>query len=124
MQFKKIFFHSPVRYAVAFALAVIITLIRLFTTSFDLMIHYIDALTIAGALVFLIGMLQIVTRLGAFDIFGYSFTTFRTQSKYKDLVEYRRIKEEKRSRENLTYIPFILVGTGFLTVGFTLYSFI
>ena len=110
------------RFAIAFGLASIITLIRLFTTSFDFMIHYADALTIAGALVFLIGMLQFAAHFGAFDTFGYAFASLKSKREYKDLVEYQQIKAEKRRKEKFSFIPFILVGAGFLAVGLTLYS--
>ena len=120
---RKLFFHSPIHYITALVIGTALTLLRLISTDFSLLIHYIDALTIAGAIVFLLGMLGVVSRLGAFDTFAYSFSTFRRQSKYRDLYDYKEKKNEKASRKELTFMPYITVGAVFLAVGFSLYIF-
>jgi len=120
---RKLFFHSLKNYIIACVIGIGFTLLRLFTTSFDLMINYIDALTLAGGLVFFLGMLGLCSRLGAFDIFGYSFSIFRKDSKYKDMYDYKTKKEESRSRKDLTFMPFVTVGILFFAVGNFLYVF-
>ena len=115
---RRFFLHSPKRYITAFLLASGLTILLLSVKGFDLRIHYMDSLTTAGAVVFLIGLLQLVTYLGAFDTFGYAFSYFRSNRRYEDLVEYSAAKREKRRVGELTFMPFITVGILFLAVGF------
>ncbi len=121
--FRKLFLHSLKHYITAIIIVIVFSLIRLFTTSFDKLINYIDALSLSGAFVFFLGLLFLVTRLGSFDIFGYSFSTFRKDSKYKDLYDYRTRKEESRSHKEWTFMPYITVGVVFFAVGMSLYIF-
>ena len=76
----------------------------------------VDSFGIAGGAVFLIGMLQLVSYWGAFDTFGYSFSSFRHKSRYEDLYEYTVKKQESRRVNELTFMPFIVVGLVFLLI--------
>lgn len=120
---RKLFLHSLKHYIAAVIIVIIFTMIRLFSTSFDLLINYIDALTLSGAFVFFLGLLFLVTRLGSFDIFAYSFSTFRKDSRYKDLYDYKTKKEESRSHKELTFMPYVTVGIIFFAIGMSLYAF-
>lgn len=118
---KKLFFHSPVRYIVGVVLALIIGFLCLLSKGFKYRISYVDAFSVAGAVVFFIGLLQAAAYYGAFSIFGYSFSTFRRrQPKYKDYASYQEHKRDIRSSEELTYIPLIVVGAFFFIIGMIL----
>ena len=66
------------------------------------------------------GLLQLAGYFGAFDIFGYAFSTFRSVRRYEDLFAYSEAKKEKRHRGNWYFMPWLLVGAGFLLVGLCL----
>ena len=88
---------------------------------FGLRYWYAEAMTASGAIVFLIGMLQLAAYFGAFDTFGYSFSTFRSQRRYQDLYEYTAGKSEERKHGELTFMPFLVVGLVFLLIGLLLH---
>lgn len=115
---RRIFFHSPVRYAVALVLNIVIALIVLLVRGFDLKIYYVDAFSAAGGVSVFFGLLLWVAAAGAFDTVGYGFSTFGSNRKYKDLYEYTVRKKEKRSRQKMTYMPYITVGIVFLVISF------
>ena len=71
---SRIFRHSPIRYAVAAGIALLVAFLCLLRTGFDLRIYYMDALSTAGAVVILLGLLFMAAYFGAFDTFGYSFS--------------------------------------------------
>ena len=53
---RRWFFHSPVRYAVALVINVVIALIVLFVRGFDLKIYYVDAFSAAGGVSIFFGL--------------------------------------------------------------------
>ena len=121
MDFRKLFMHSPVRYIVGVVLALIIGFLCLLSRGFEYRISYVDAFSVAGGVVFFIGLLQCVSYYGAFDIFGYSFSTFRKKNPQGyDYVSYREQKRAKKSASGLTYMPFIAVGAVFFIIGMIL----
>ncbi|MBQ8815172.1 MAG: DUF3899 domain-containing protein [Lachnospiraceae bacterium] len=116
-------FHSPVHYGIAFGLNVFLVLLVLFLKGFDRILAYIDAFSVAGSVSVLYGMLMMVTSFGAFDMFGYAFSSFRTERKYKDFYEYTVVKKKKQEGKEKTYTPYIIVGVIFLAVSFVLSGF-
>ena len=119
--FRKLFLHSPVRYIVGVVLALIIGVLCLLSNGFEYRISYVDAFSVAGAVVFFVGLLQVVSFYGAFDIFGYSFSSFRRKErKYTDYVDYQTKKRAEKSNSKLTYMPFIAVGAVFFIIGMIL----
>ena len=119
--FRKLFLHSPVRYIVGVVLALVIAFLCLISKGFEYRISYVDAFSVAGAAVFFIGLLQVVSYYGAFDIFGYSFSAFRRKErKYTDYVDYQNKKRASKSNSKLTYMPFIAVGAIFFIIGIIL----
>lgn len=113
---RRFFFHSPARYAAAFAVNLVIALIVLFVRGFDLKIYYVDAFSAAGSVSVLLGLLLWVAAAGAFDTIGYGFSVFGGNRKYKDLYEYTVRKKEKRSRQKLTFMPYIVTGMVFILI--------
>ena len=102
-------------------MALIIGFLCLLSKGFEYRISYVDAFSIAGAAVFFMGLLQVMSYYGAFDIFGYSFSSFRTKErKYIDYVDYQTKKRAEKSNSKLTYMPFIEVGAVFFIIGMIL----
>lgn len=106
------------RYLAAFLLNAASALIVLLIKGHELKICYVDAFSVGGAVSVLLGLLIWVASTGAFDTFGYGFSTFRSGRKYKDLYEYTTYKRDKRSRQGKTFLPFILMGGVFLAIAF------
>lgn len=117
---RKYVFHSPVHYVIALMLNIFFTLLVLFLNGFDYLLSYVNAFSVAGALSVLFGMLMLVSSLGAFNTFGYAFSYFRAERKYKDLYEYTVAKEKKQAKQKKTYVPYILVGLVFFLISFIL----
>ena len=115
--FKKIFIHSPIRYIIALAIAIIFSLVYLIINGFNYKIFYLDAFTVAGSIDILVGLLALVTYFGAFDTFGYAFSTFKKDRRYKDLVEYTDAKKVKRANSQFIFVPYVVVGVIFVLVG-------
>ncbi len=104
------------RYVAALLVNVGFTLLVLFLKGFDRKIYYVDALSVAGAVSILVGLLAWVAWAGAFDTIGYGFSTLLSDRKYKDLYEYSSRKQEKRGRQSSVLLPFLLTGLGFLGI--------
>jgi hypothetical protein len=110
-------FRHPFRYyAISAAAGIVAALLSLLRTGFDLRIYYADAFTLAGLLLILIGLLLLTTHYGVFDIFGYSFSTFR-ERRYKTLYDYSQAHDAKRKRSGWRFMTPITVGAVFLIIG-------
>ena len=118
--FRRFFRHSPKGYAIALVLAAAITVLALVQRGFDLLFYYADSFGIAGGVVFFLGLLLLVSYLGAFDTFGYAFSALGSKRRYQDLADYTNAKKEKRSHEEWYFAPYITVGAVFLLVGLIL----
>jgi len=117
----RLFLHSPKRYIIGVIIAIVLAVIFLIIRGFQYRINYVDAFSVAGAVVFFIGLFQLASFYGAFEIFGYSASSFRgKERRYKDYYEYQKAKELKRSQSELVYIPFIVVGAVFFVIGMIL----
>lgn len=115
--FRRFFFHSPKRYALAAAVGLALVLLYLFLHGFQLLFYYVDAFSISGSVLILLGLLGAVAYFGAFDTVGYAFQSFAAERRYKDLYEYARAKKEKRKRGELGFMALVNVGLLFLAVG-------
>lgn len=104
------------RNAAALIINIMITLMVLLIRGFDLRIYYVDAFSVAGSISILLGLLLQITDAGAFDTIGYGFSALSVQKKYRDLYEYSMKKKEKRSRRKGHFLPFIVIGLGFLGI--------
>ncbi len=118
--FRRFFFHSRKRYVTGLLLAAALVLWILYQKGFDRLLCYVEALTTAGAVVLLIGLLQLVAYLGAFDTFGYGWKYITKYGQYKDLVEYNEKQREKRAQGEMVFMPFITVGFLILAAGLLL----
>jgi len=121
---RKLFLHSPKSYIISICISSAITLLYLILKGFDVFVNYVNAFSVSGGIVLFLGLIGMVAYWGAFDVFGYSFSTFRKQSPYKDMYDYTQRKKEVRSREKLKFIPYIVTGAVFLIIGTVIGSFL
>ena len=117
---NRLFRHAPKHYIIPACIGAAIALLSLLRNGFSARLHYVDALTVAGAVVIFLGLLGLVGHLGGFDVFGYSFSMFGTR-RYKTLYDYSTAKQELRSRGGWTFAPYLLVGAVYLAVGLLLW---
>jgi len=117
---RKYILHSPVQYAIAVGINVFFTLLVLYLKGFDRILAYVEAFSVAGAVSVLFGLLLWVSAAGAFNTFGYAFSFFRSERRYKDLYEYTVAKQEKVSKQKKIYIPYIVVGVVFWIISLVL----
>lgn len=113
---SRLFRHSVGYYIAALIAGAVITALALLRNGAALRISWADSLTVAGAVLILFSLLLLTAHFGAFDMFGYSFSTFGNR-RYKSLYEYSQAKMEKRSRGGWTFMPFMIVGAAFLFIG-------
>lgn len=115
---KRIFVHSGKHYIAAVSVGLVLTLLMLWKNGFTHRIAYMDALTMAGGALILLGLLFLVARLGAFDIFAFSLTTLHGPRRYHTLYDYTEAKTAKRRKTEWTFVPYIAVGVLLMAVGF------
>lgn len=120
MILKRLFAHSWKHYAAAGAIGLLLTLLMLLKNGFGLRIAYVDGFTVAGAVLILLGLLMCTARLGAFDIFTFSFSTLREGRRYRTLYDYTEAKAEKRRRSDWFFMPYLLLGVILLAAGLLL----
>lgn len=117
---RKYVLHSPVHYIAAVLLNSLLAFLILCLKGFHQWIYYVDAFSVAGAVSVLFGMLSWVASAGAFTTFGYAFSTFRSERRYRNLYEYAKAKEEKQAGQKKTFVHYIMVGMVFLLISFIL----
>lgn len=112
---KRLFFQSPGHYIAALILTVCIGAFRFTTLADGIDFHFAmyETLSVSGSVTFLIGALMTVSFLGAFDLFGFVFSSGRSREhrKYKDYVDYSQEKAEGRARGPYYFIPYYVIGT-------------
>lgn len=118
---KKVFFHSPVSYGIAFGIACLLSVIYSYLNDFAIG-KIVEAILTSGIIVFLLGMIILCAHYGAFDTFAYGFQSLRNRKKrkYEDLVQYTQLKQEERGKRSLPYVPFMVVGLIFAFIGIIL----
>ena len=119
--FNRLFHHSPKYYLIPACIGFLVAGLALLRESVRARMQYVNALTVAGALVILLGLLGLVIHLGAFDVFGYSFSTLGARRRYKSLYDYGQAKQEQRSRSEWIFVPYFVVGAVFLAAGLILW---
>ena len=112
--FRRLFIHSPIRYIVSLVIGIAVSISVLAFYGWDKKIYYCDAFFASGAILVSIGALAFVSYYGGFDIFGYVFTSLRTNRRYHDLYEYVNAKNEKRKKPYFPFMPYLMVGIVFI----------
>lgn len=123
--FQRLFVHPFKKWIIPVVLTLVFGTVVLLLKGFNLLIYYVDAFGIGGAVTFMIGCLMLLSHLGAFDTIVYGFSTFKgSKRKYHDLYDLTQEKNLVRSRAKWTFFPFIFVGFVFLVIGFVLNLFV
>ena len=112
----RLFRHHWGHYLAAALVGAAVALAALYQSSFTALFAYYSALTTAGAVCVLLGLLWCVSYNGTFDVFGYAFSHFGTR-RYEDLHSYSQIKMEKRAKHGWTFMPWITVGIVLIAAG-------
>ncbi|MCM1194507.1 MAG: DUF3899 domain-containing protein [Corallococcus sp.] len=86
-----------------------------------LIVDLCDGFSVSGIAMLGVGLLVFVTNGGAFDMIAFGviklvdlFKRDLTKVKYRTFYDYRQAQQEKKR----SYLNLIIVGTGFLIVGF------
>ncbi len=107
---KKLFCHKPITYIVSISIFVILSLLYLIINGFNYFVNYIDAFTIAGFVDIFVGGLVLVTKLGAFNTFGYGIAKiFGNRKGYEDLYDYNERKTAAH-KGSYSFAMYIFVG--------------
>ena len=118
-QKRKMLIGDIITGAIAFVVGVVIFLLMFFLNDSNL-VDAINGCSIAGVSLIGGGLLALLARLGAFDTFAYGFLQLghsmfsKEPNKYKDYVEYREVKEEKRKQKGKYFVPILIAGALFL----------
>ena len=119
---RKFFAQSPWRYIGAAILAAAVGAFRYSTLPAGLNVRFVcfEVLSVAGYVTFLIGALLTVSYFGAFDLFGYVFSSGRNgeHKKYKNYAHYTEQRTEKRAREGYIFVPYYVVGIGLVLISY------
>ena len=121
--FRKYFLHSPIRYLVAFGISATFTLVRMFTLGVTFF-SITDGLGVGGLITVLFGMLVLITNLGGFNIFVYSFSSFSSKRKYRTYADYTEAKQEERKPNIRHFVPYVVVGAIFMIVSMIMTNFL
>lgn len=113
-------FRFPGHYLASLVLALLAGLFRFSTLpeGIDQTLVWYEVLSVAGCVTVLIGALFTVSYYGAFDIFGYAFSSDRKSEhrRYKDYVDYSEKKIAKRAREGYFFVPYYVVGIAIVVI--------
>lgn len=108
---KRIFFHSRTRYLISAGFALLIVLLKLFSSGdFTLLRSYSDGFFIAGFFLLCIGGLSVVNYFGGFDIFSCMVAKRDADGHKPTLHEYAQMKAEKRKSNPFVFVPYFTVG--------------
>lgn len=121
---RKIVFHSPIKYLILFILGIVIAFSIILMRGLNL-VSAADGFFISGAIFLFLGILSCLNFLGAFDTFSYSFYYVKNSySKNKeniDMYNYKQNKLTKRSKSNISFTPYLIVGLVYLIVSLVFY---
>ena len=118
--FRKVFLHSPGHYIAALIVAVVVGVYRFATLSDGVGVWFAlyEIFSVSGLVTFLIGGLMTVSFFGAFDLFGYVFSSARSNGKYKNYADYSQKSMEKRTLGKYYFVPYYVVGVIVFLISF------
>ena len=119
---KNIFKYGWKRMVIALAYGIIIMIIyNLLNKGWSNVIAYSNGSFIAGFTLVCIWGLNLVSKAGGFDIFGYMFGAKKDPTGRKEtLYDYSERKKVSRSSKKYTSIPFLLIGIIYIIISFAL----
>ena len=84
-------------------------------SGWSILICHVDGLFYASAVLVFLGLLILMSNLGAMDIFSYRFRRRRTASGMKEtLYEYSQRKKNERSKTMLSFLAYIIAAIPFI----------
>lgn len=116
---RQIFIADIITFVISFLIGVAIFLIYFLVKGIHLL-HALNAVTIAGVVLFCVSILVLLNRFGAFDTFVYGFkqmgsTMFtKNPTKYNNMADYKIAKAEERKTKGKYYIPIMIAAAIFL----------
>lgn len=84
---------------------------------------YMDGCFIGGFALIAIGGLSWINNLGGFDIASFYIRRKNIGERKEDYYEYGERRKEERSRNKLTFLPYIIVGSLYLIASLILMIF-
>lgn len=111
--FKRIFFHSWLKYLISFLISVVVALIVLINKGFNYLVSYSDAFFVGGTIILGVGLLSMLSSFGTFDIFSYSGKYVFNKMRSKDMEnypDYSKGKALNREETKFSFIPYLVVG--------------
>ncbi len=113
-----------IQFAIATVIGVVLFLLFYYFSNTDLenKTRVCNASFISGFIVFGLGGFQIIGNQGTFDLVGYGFSNLISvmkktgEKKYKDPVEYRDARIEKRKRDKFNFLPIFAVAVVFFVI--------
>jgi hypothetical protein len=124
--FKKIFFHKTLNYIVISIISIIIFVVVFLVRGYDKLQSYLDAAFVTCIFDLCMSGLSATTNQGVFDSLGYGFdrmfkSVFTGHYKYRDLIEFKDARVEKRERNKYTWAPYLVIGLIFVIITIILY---
>lgn len=116
--FKKVFGHKTLNYVIISIVSIVIFILVAALRGFDRLQSYLDASFVVCVFNYGAAGLSCTTREGVFDSLGYGFdrlfkSLFTGYYKYKDLIEFKDAKADKRKRNKYNFAPYLVIGTIF-----------
>ncbi len=86
------------------------------------LVSYSNGAFIAGAVLFLIGLLSLVNSFGAFDLSSFYFRRKQfDETRKENYGEYVTRRAEERKKTRMGFLPYVIVGTVFIIVGISIF---
>ncbi len=124
--FKKVFFHKRLNYIIISIISIIFFILVVAIKGYDRLQSYLDASFVVCVFNYGAAGLSCTTREGVFDSLGYGFdrlfkSVFTGRYKYKDLVEFKDARVDKRKRNKYNFAPYLVIGLIFMFLTIILY---
>ena len=115
------------KYWLKFALCPVIGLLIMVTYNgahgqWNVPVAYSNGAFIAGAVLFLIGLLSLVNSFGAFDLSSFYFRRKQfDETRKENYGEYVNRRAEERKKTRMGFLPYVIVGAIFIIVGISIF---
>ena len=112
-----------IKFLVCFALGLFIMAIYNWSAGrWDLLVSYSNGGFIAGAVLFLVGLLSLVNSYGAFDLSSFYLRRKQVdETRKENYGEYVTRRAEERKKTRMGFLPYIIVGAMFIIVGISIF---
>ena len=121
---KQFIISNWIRMVVGLAIGITIYIVYVAVRNgWSILIYHVDALFYAAATLVFLGLLILMTNLGAGDIFAYRFRRRRLPSGQKEtLYEYSQRKKQERAPMMWSFFSYLIVAIPFIIALIIIYS--